>query len=224
MTLGELLALARLRLDDRAAPYLWSDLELTEFANTAQDEAAERARFLRSTVPVSVVEGTAVYTLSTMPLYDGILDMRFTDSLGRLSIVRHASYADFNVLTHYGDAVGVPYWFEYGASPAEIRLYPTPNLDGDLAVDITRLPAEDERMVSSGDEPIIPTDFHRDLVYWMLFEAYSLRDGDIRESTSADKAEAQFTRKFGPKISAKHKKASRFSGVGQAMYPRRYGG
>lgn len=224
MTLGELLALARLRLDDRVAPYLWSDLELTEFANTAQDEAAERARFLRSTVPVSIVPDTSVYTLPTMPLYDGILDMRFTDDFGRLSIVRHTSYADFNVLTHYGNAVGVPYWFEYGASPAEIQLFPTPNLNGDLAVDITRLPTEDERMVGSGDEPVIPTDFHRDLVYWILFEAYSLRDGDIRESTSAGVAEKQFERRFGPKISAKHKKIARFSGVGQSMYPRRYGG
>lgn len=224
MTLGELIALARTRLDDRVAPYLWSDLELTEFANTAQDEAAERARFLRSTISVSVVANTSVYTLPVVPLYDGVLDMRFTDSLGRLNVVRHASYADFNVLTHYGDAQGTPYFFEYGNSSVEFRLYPTPNAAGSLAIDIARLPTEDERMVSAGDEPVIPAEFHRDLVYWMLFEAYSLRDGDIRETASADRAEAQFTRKFGPKISAKHKKASRFSGVGQAMYPRRFGG
>ena len=224
MTLGELIALARIRLDDRVAPYLWSELELTEFANTAQDEAAERARLVRSTVSNSIVEGTSLYSLPTTPLYDGVLDMRFTDSLGRLTIVQHTSYADFNVITRYGDSQGTPYYFEYGASPAQIQLYPTPNIAGTLATDIVRLPTEDERMVGSGDEPIIPTEFHRDLVYWMLFEAYSLRDGDIRETASADRAEAKFTQKFGPKISAKHKKTARFSGVGQPMYPRRFGG
>lgn len=224
MTLGELIALARTRLDDRVAPYLWSELELTEFANTAQDEAAERARFLRDTVQVAVVADTDLYTLPVVPLYDGILDMRFVDTLGRLSVVRHASYSTFNVLTHYGAQEGTPFYFEYANSPTQFRLYPTPNLDGTLAVDLVRLPTENERMVSAGDEPVIPTEFHRDLVYWMLFEAYSLRDGDIRESSSTEKAEARFTQKFGPKISAKHKKAARFSGVGQAMYPRRFGG
>lgn len=222
MTLGELIAAARIRLDDRVPEYLWSTADLTEFANAAQEEACDRARLLRDNVPVTVVDGTSSYLLTEIPLH--ITDIRFTDADGKLTVLAPYSYSEFNTATFFGNVVGTPQYYEIGESPNQINLFPTPNLNGTLSVDICRLPNEDERMVGDGDEPVIPAEFHRDLVHWMVFEAFSLRDADTRETASADRAEQRFERRFGPKISAKHKAAARRSITGKDMYPRRFGG
>lgn len=44
MNLGELITLARIKLRDTQQPYHWNDVELTEYFNEAEREAAIRAR------------------------------------------------------------------------------------------------------------------------------------------------------------------------------------
>jgi len=69
MTLAELIAAFRTDADDLVAnPYLWSDAELTRWANEAEQEAALRAKLLfdASTMAVcqiAVLAGTTSYAL-----------------------------------------------------------------------------------------------------------------------------------------------------------------
>lgn len=232
MNLGELINLARIRLDDLNQPYLWSDAALTEFANTAQAEAADRARLVRVTEAITVNPTTdttpGTYSLSEPPLF--IYDVRYTyiDTDGNSVVappISPYSHNEFSLLTMYGPATGdPPRFYKNDDIVTNITLYPTPTLPATMTVNYSRLPTEDELMVSSGDEPVIPTRYHRDLVWWMLFEAYTLRDADSNDVKRAADAEQKFEQKFGRKPSAKHNTHIRATLQGKDVYPVRFGG
>lgn len=68
MTLEELVAAARLKLDDAVLPYLWTTDELVNYANEAEREACRRANLIvdRTTAAycrIAVVAGKYLYTL-----------------------------------------------------------------------------------------------------------------------------------------------------------------
>ena len=69
MTLAELIAALRTDADDLVAnPYLWSDAELTRWANEAEQEAALRAKLLfdastTAVCQIAVLAGTTSYAL-----------------------------------------------------------------------------------------------------------------------------------------------------------------
>jgi hypothetical protein len=224
MTLGELIKLARIRLDDRVPEYLWSDAELTEFANTAVEEAADRTRCLRDTYTTPTAVGVYEYTFPFTPLW--VHRAWYTNPAnGVREQVKFSSTQEFFTLTQFGNFSGTPPRFFASADTwATVRLNPIPSEVGTLLFEYSRLPSEDERMVGAGDEPIIPTEMHRDLVHWIVYEAFTLRDSDTREKNGADKAEARFDRRFGPKISGKLRMATHTIGVNESVYPVRFGG
>lgn len=223
MTLGELIKLARTRLDDLRLPYLWSDAQLTEFANAAQEEVADRTRCIRDDVSLPLVLNTPFYTLPVAPLK--IHSVQITDADGVIDKVDFASEAEFNTLIQFGNYVSErPRFYSISNDISTVILHPIPNTTGTVSIEFSRLPTDDELMVSMGDEPIVPKEMHRDMVYWMLVESYSLRDGDIREKNLADVNEAKFERRFGPKISGRLRVASRRIGVNKPVYPVRFGG
>jgi len=65
MTLGELMAFARVRLKDTLMPYHWDDVELVMFFNEAEREAAIRARLLvdDTSFSLDLVAGVTKYAL-----------------------------------------------------------------------------------------------------------------------------------------------------------------
>ena len=121
-------------------------------------------------------------------------------------------------------AVGTPIAFKRGESANHIQLYPIPNLNGHLVLDIYRNPTENESMVSAGDEPVIPVEFHRDLVYWMMSEAYQIDDSDKKSADKVIINEKKFEERFGRKISARGEQMGRKGVIGKDMYPAPFGG
>jgi hypothetical protein len=121
-------------------------------------------------------------------------------------------------------AVGVPIAFKRGESANHIQLYPIPNLDGHLVLDVYRNPTEDEYMVVTSDEPVIPVEFHRDLVYWMLAEAYQIDDSDQKHAEKVIINEKKFEERFGRKITARGEQMGRKGVIGKDMYPAPFGG
>lgn len=83
MTLAELIADFRLRTGDINQEYLFSDAQVTSYANLAETEAAIRAKLLYDNADVTLVADQADYTLNakiisidsavltTLPIYDG---------------------------------------------------------------------------------------------------------------------------------------------------------
>lgn len=65
MTIGEILALARYRLDDREIPYKWTDAELVSYFNEAESEACRRANLLVSYPSSITITGVSNISFTT---------------------------------------------------------------------------------------------------------------------------------------------------------------
>lgn len=221
MTLGELISLARLKLDDRVAPYLWSDADLTDFANAAQTEACDRARFLMTSENIPVVTGDTSVTTTITPAH--VMDLSLTTTDGQLLYPEMVSRRDFSLGKRSVLILGAPVVMAHGNLPNELFIHPGIPKDGTLTVEFSRLPTEDEQMTSSSDEPVVPLQHQRQLVHWMLYEAFSVRDADGRDDKRASAAEQNFTKAFGPRMSAKLYTHERRTLLGGRMYPRSLG-
>jgi hypothetical protein len=103
-------------------------------------------------------------------------------------------------------------------------IYPPPKDAGTLVLVIRRLTTEADEMVMELDEPVIPSEFHRDLVYWMLAEAYQVHDSDKIDAGAAARYEAQFDARFGKKVSARAEVQGRRTVIGSDVKPQVFGG
>lgn len=225
MTLDQLITLARIRLRDRVKPYLVDDEMLMDFANTAVNEACIRARLLQTRVSIAVVAGTTNYTIPYTVIGFKRLSGQFTETAsGQITPIDWVSNREFDdasrgILT----SAGTPSMFTWGMGANTIDIFRTPANAGTLSIDIYRQPTEDEQMASGGDEPVIPLEFHRDLVYWMTHEAFLIPDSDVFNPKSSDRDEAKFATRFGTRVSAKAEQFARQSVVGATAYPKAFG-
>lgn len=196
--------LAELRedyLDDTVAPYLWSDTQLTRFLNRAQEEACMRQRLLVDVDTSAICEVTLVDAQSEYTL----------DS--RIVLIEAIRYGTNTILTKRSRAEldrNEPYWRErtgdidtYLQRDLTIRLIPTPTTSDDgntIYLRVWRMPLAD--MSSGTDEPEIPAQYHRELIWFALGEAFSLPDEDTQDVRRADFYHARFDRAFGPYLGA----------------------
>ena len=222
MTLDDLIVLARIRLRDKITPYFWEDDELIEFANSAVDEACIRARLLQDTITIPVTAGVDVAS----PAYN-VLSYKhgfFNDGVETTPITK-ISDTDYNWLVKNSPVTQQkPLHFKCTANSSDLILFPAPASSGTITIDVRRMPLASERLVGGSDVPPIPEQFQRDLVWWMVYEAYSVHDADLQDKAAADKAEAKFEAKFGRRPTARGEAISKISGVGESMYPAAYGG
>lgn len=201
MELSELMTLFRQEADDTVQPYLWSDAELIDFANDAQDEACRRGRLLvDSTTP----EICTIAVTSGNPLID--LDPR-------VMFVRRARFAGRKPLQRQNmQDMEATFWYWQDASPGnpmcfipdfttgKLLLWPTPDSDQTLHLTVVRTPLVD--MNDGSDTPEIAPRWHRSLRFWMLFRAYSMQDSQANDPKKAADALLLFEREFGQKSSA----------------------
>ena len=102
--------------------------------------------------------------------------------------------------------VGIP--IQYTEDKKLITLFPTPDatINSDTGIDtlnleVYRLPLTD--LVGDDDEsPEIDDEYHFDLIHYACYLAYSKQDADTQDNLKAQWHEAQFTAKFGNKLSA----------------------
>ena len=276
MTLCELIALARIRLDDCVQPYLWSDAALIEFANSSVTEACMRSRILQTKITLPVATGISEYeipyvillpklglfidkageTVTAGSFIPGLwysIDTPGTTAFTSIGAANNLTGTLFqatgvgtgtgtailgksNPLFNMGEDEFVrehPYTCESPSRPLvfkrseranHIQVNPVPSLDGYLVLNVYRIPTQGEAMVSHQDEPVIPVEFHRDLVYWMLAEAYQVNDTDKANEGRSAANEAKFEARFGRKITARGEQMGRKGVVGRSMYGVEFGG
>lgn len=221
MTLQDLVEAFRSRAQDNAAPYLWSDAEVKEFANDAENEAAERASLLRDTTTaaiceVDVVAATAGYLLDArilrverakLDLGATPLSLTSTAAMDRGSGVTPRDWRAQAMSWQSGgfgweQRTGTPVMalLDREGSRWKLTLYPKPVADDTLRLQVFRQPLAD--MAANDDEPEIPARLHIRLLDWMMHRAYSKQDTETFDQAKADKAEAAFTRTFGERIDA----------------------
>lgn len=199
MNLGELIFRFRSATNDKVQPYFWSDDEVTQWLNDAQEEAAIRGRLIHESDSDSLCEikttaGKATYWLKPQ-MYEithASWDEDGTRSYCLLSLTstEELDKTDRQWRTR---PASVPH--SVIQSDRSVRLAPAPKGDGTLIIEAYRLPIS--QMESLDDEPEINQAHHRHLVSWALHRAFSVPDAEMFDPSRSEQSEREFTRYFG---------------------------
>ena len=201
MNLGELKSAFRSAVMDMVKPYLWSEDEVTEYAAEAEMEACRRAHL--------IVDSTSDLASATVSAGDPAVPYD-----GRIIRVRRARLASqsrpLTILVQRALDESVPGWESAAASTPRVlipdwetgsyRLYPPPVLDDTLLMSVVREPLNE--LAADDDTPEINRRYHRSLINWMRFRAYSKPDPDTANPGLAKEALALFEGEFGEKSRA----------------------
>lgn len=196
MTLKGLRDLLRAqRLDDVAAPQLWTDIELNYYLNEAEKEAAIRTRCLIDSEFLSFTGTDQYYDVD--PLVIEIIRAHRSGDERPLAktTLRELDSNVWNWKTHTGR---VTHWFMDGWN--RFGLYRAPVESTTVSLTVIRRPLSD--MESDDDEPEIPEHFHDYLLDWAESLARRKSDSDTFRPDQAAVAEARFERTFGPRPTA----------------------
>lgn len=205
MNVADFIEAFRSELADKEEPPLWSDEEIAAYLNQAVQEACERAYLIedRST--------PAVCAIALQPGVD-------TYSL-------HASVFEIKRLTYQGRPLGEtsvdaldadsPGWearqgqprcfiFEQasGVQPARVRLMPTPNQAGAVALTVYRGALKPLNADQDAAKPEIHERYHARLKDWIYRCAFLKQDSDTQDKSRAAEFAAQFTQSFGERPDA----------------------
>lgn len=201
MTLAEIIAQTRLRTFDTVEPYLFSDAEIIEFANDAQNEACRRARLIvdsttKAVCSISLSAAKKVYDLDARVIF-----IRRAKVAGEAYPLRRMSYRDLDrIAPDWQDEAGTPKAYVPDMDTGKLRPYPSPDAIATVALTVVRLPLVE--MADMTDEPEINQRWHKSLINWILFRAYSKPDTDLQDPKRAQDGLALFEQEFGKKSTA----------------------
>ncbi|MFA5387503.1 MAG: DUF6682 family protein [Candidatus Paceibacterota bacterium] len=198
MKVGTLLDIVRRSdLDDAAQPYLWSDDDLIEYADDAQNEACRRGRLLvdsttADTCQIAVLAGTHTYALDARVI-----------RVNRARLSGESRPLGFRQMRKLDDLS--PGWEDWSGTPevilpdwqeGSIRLVPSPDSAGTLNLTVVRLPLA---TINDPDDAFEVRDEHlRNLRHWIVYRAFLKRDSETYDPERAAQALALFEREFGP--------------------------
>lgn len=204
MTMGELMDAFRARAFDTVVPYLWSDDEVREYADDAENEAAERARLLRDSTTAEICEVEVVADTAAYILDSRILSVeRAKLDLGSSPLSLTSTPAMDAENGRWESCTGTPSRMVLDAEQGtwKATLNPTPQVNDTLRLQVYRLPIA----LLSTDESNIPEihpRLHIRLVDWMMARAYRKQDAETRDELKAQEHEAIFESAFGRRIDA----------------------
>lgn len=227
MTLEELIRRFRTEANDKAQPYFWSDEELKDWLNDAQDEAAIRGRLIHDSSTAAVCSIDVTAGVSVYALHESLYEItsaffQLTPGDRRIPIylvsVEYAdrTWPDWREPNTFSTTCSERYAIQ---DDATIRLVPTPTQDGVISLECYRLPMV--KLVDNDDEPGIHKAHHRHLIQWALHKAFSIPDTEAFDATRAGIAEAEFTRYFGIRPDSDLRRSTRFdeTQVVRGMFP-----
>ena len=162
LTLTDALTHLRSRLDEPTSAF-WSDAELTRWINEGANDIARRTECLRDEADIAATAGTQDYTAPVDLIRATGLEWRPTSTDHRYPLqYRDRHNADSVWGAGQASSDGAPMiWTSWGFPPAlTIKVFPTPNEDGNLHIYYYRLPAA----VSAGVDVIETPSGWEDLV------------------------------------------------------------
>lgn len=181
---------------------LWSLAEWTEYANDAENEACIRANLIldqtSALAVITIVSGIATYSIN-----EKIISIKRSKlASGTEPLVKTSRRVLDAVYPNWENDTGtVRSWLPDGTNT--IRLYKSPLADDTLNLMISRLPSTpmllaDKLTVS----PEIDSQYHLDLINWMMFRAYSKQDAETLDKGKAKEHLSRFIKRFGERPSA----------------------
>lgn len=190
---------------DTVVPYLWSDLELYQYATEAESSVAQELLCLQdmtSTAAVlDVTAGEPNITLSPSTLR--IRSAFFITATGEqrsLELRTMDGMRDAKVFTDTGS----PRVLIIGGSSGTARVYPIPTESGTLQLSIYRTPLKALTATSKFE---IPFHYTPALLEWMIYLAYRKRDADTfspGQSAAGMAGFEEYMRKYGRAESLKN--------------------
>ena len=216
MNLRDLIGRFRRDTQDTAAPYLWTDDEITDYANEAVDEACRRASLIvDSSSPLTEIDVGAGESLLTLD--ESVIRVRraVLVSSGRRLVPRVARSMDEEVPGWESNTASSPLVFVPDWESGKIKLWP-PTKTADV-VRITAVRTPLEPMTEDADVPEIPRRHHVGLLDWMKHLGYLKRDADTFDPKKATEHETRFSAEFGPPSAAidEHWAAEQYYDIGE---------
>lgn len=201
MTLDELIAKFRRDADDRATPPLWCDLQVTDWLNEAETEAARRSRMLvdsttSAVTRVAVTSGEALSALDPRVIF--VRRVQLQNGSRPLTKMRRDEIE--NQKPDWETDTGDVLVYCTDSDTGFLRWVRIPDASTTANLTVIREPLVP--MAKPTDTPEIAPRYHRSLVSWALFRAYSQPDTDTANMGLADRHLAIFEQEFGRKSTA----------------------
>lgn len=181
---------------EKADQFLWSDSFLLRSLTEAQRQACNRTDFLfddDGTFNVTLVAGSPTYQLDRNITFIEQVTFDETDVAHMSKEEFQAKYPKWRTDTGMTGKL-----CSYVMRGHKLRIYPIPDATDagkTLSIDVYHLPVE--TIASTSDELSIPSEYHRDLIWWVLYECYSKQDADGYDPKRAETYLANFNASFG---------------------------
>lgn len=190
--------------DTNSAKYLWTDESLFRKFTEAQRQACNRANLIfddtnAQYTQITLVSGQSSYDID--PKVTVVDKVRFD---GNVILKKTKDELDDIQSTWRTDTGLTGKTVFYVISGKKLRFNYIPDADDDgkiVYLDVYRLPEDD--ITSDAQEPEIPTEYHRDLIWWVLYECYSKRNVDGFDMSKSNEYLSWFNQIFGEPVSAK---------------------
>jgi hypothetical protein len=194
MTLSQLLTLAANRLDDTKEPYLWSDEELTSYANQRINKICEEVPAIRddSTVGICTIPVTAgLNTYATDPRIIYIVEARLNSEVWPLGRMGYQELISFQ--STWRSVSNTPRSFITDFELDRILLYPKPIVNDTLYLNVIRYPLEPlDYLRASTMIPEIPARLHELLIPGITAQAYRKADAETENLVRSKEDEKEW--------------------------------
>lgn len=202
MNQSDVITASRNLLDDRVKPYLWSDDELSLFADIAYPDAVTRVHGNTDSLDGYICNINIKIGVSSYELDKAILQIIRAKLSGENNPLTQSSVRDLDkYFTGWESTTGTPRFFIGDMDTHYIQLYPTPEVDDTLTLTVKRLP-DNLLSVSGGEMEFLPNRFHYGVVFLVCSLANMKQDADTFNSERSVYFEGQATNVLGPKKSA----------------------
>lgn len=205
MNVADFIAAFRNELVDNDAPQLWSDDEIVAYLNEAVQEACERAFLIEDRTTPAACAITVQPGVDTYSLHSSVFQIKRLTCQGRPleeTSVEALDAGSPGWEARQGRPRGFIFEQTSGVQAARVRLVPTPNQAGAIALTVYRGAL---KPLSSGQDtakPEIHERYHARLKDWVYRCAYLKQDVDTLDKSRAAEFEAQFTQSFGERLDA----------------------
>lgn len=181
--------------DNSTTDKLWSQDEILEYAQDAENEACERLKLIiddtSSLTNISADTSTGTYSLATTIVTIDSAKM----SLGSEPLMETSEGVLDRSVSGWRTATGTPR--SYVKTPTnKIILYPMPIVADTINMTVSRFPNTPMTVVGS---PEIDDRYHAGLLEWILHRAYMKNDSETLNVGKAEDHRKKFERFFGPK-------------------------
>lgn len=195
MLASEIIQMAREDyLDDTRGENLWSDASMLRYLNEAGRQVCTRGDYIFDATTPAITRATVTPTKNSFKLHKDITRIKgvFIDGVKIPKKTREEM--DFHVKDWRTATQGQTVFIVSGRN---VTITPLPVANTVVTLEVYRSPKLIEDLDS---EPELIPEYHRDLVYWICYEALSKRDADTLDGKKANEYLAKFDNVFGRQI------------------------